>query len=636
MQVATTNSVREHEQPMSWARALVLATGFFFLASILVAQLPGYFYTVSTLATLGSFEQGMLDLALLAVGIGVICLEIALLYDPKPLIPPILFALLGLGIAAVGGFFVLQVFLGPNFVWSGGFTGWPEYLPGVYPGPHGQALYWPVKDQPYLFSSIWFQLYSIDLSAVGMIALVVGGGMFLVAILCRPALAGKLAGPVRDLIVRLSLAVAIAIMAVYITIFTFSPATIIGKVKAPGTHGAIGNVLLFIALSAALVATMVWLLPLMIRTRRQFMPAVYLHGVVGLLGSIGVPLLVLWAAIYPLIYLIHQVDSTQFLVQCSQKDVIPASCTFTPYTGYIIVALVIGLTFQLFAMALYFWSTRRNTVVLGVTIGLIYVGLAATIIHVNDPMQLPIGLFIAASIAILAFAFTWASQREFAVLNGGALGCTGQWLVLGTGMLVYLAGFSLFSFPNFFESEALGLNYVPGVHAIHDAFWGFLLMSGLAAMQFVLLSRRQPMSQLRKFVMWTLLAAIALELVGAIQGFHHDMLAGGWNWNVAEGAHAVFFAGVMIELVGLLAALFGAGLRASNWQWSAVVVAPALVGGVVAYVAYLWPGDWAEIVVFGFIFCTVGAFAYAVAGPDWPVVAQPATAQGDLAVGAQR
>ncbi|HEX9115495.1 MAG TPA: hypothetical protein VGA61_05470, partial [Anaerolineae bacterium] len=349
MQVATTNSVREHEQPMSWARALVLATGFFFLASILVAQLPGYFYTVSTLATLGSFEQGMLDLALLAVGIGVICLEIALLYDPKPLIPPILFALLGLGIAAVGGFFVLQVFLGPNFVWSGGFTGWPEYLPGVYQGPHGQALYWPVKDQPYLFSNIWFQLYSIDLTAVGMIALVVGGGMFLFAILCRPALAGKLAGPVRDLIVRLSLAVAIAIMAVYITIFTFSPATIIGNMKAPGTHGAIGNVLLFIALSAALVATMVWLLPLMIRTRRQFMPAVYLHGVVGLLGSIGVPLLLLWAAIYPLIYLIHQVDSTQFLVQCSQKDVIPASCTFTPYTGYIIVALVIGLTFQLFA-----------------------------------------------------------------------------------------------------------------------------------------------------------------------------------------------------------------------------------------------------------------------------------------------
>ncbi|GAC1456011.1 MAG: hypothetical protein PVSMB4_16350 [Ktedonobacterales bacterium] len=637
MQVATTTSVREHEQPMSWARALVLATGFFFLAAILIAQLPGYFYTVSTLATLGSFEQGMLDLGLLAVGLGVICLELALLYDPKPLVPPIIFAVLGLGVAAVGAFFVLQVYLGPNFVWpfgGGSVTGWPEFLPGVYAGPHGQQLYWPIKNQSYLFSSIWFQLYSVDLVAVGMIALLVGGGMFTYAILCRPALAGKLAGPARDLIVRLALAVAFAIIAVYITLYTFSPATIIGNTKGPGSHGAIGNVLLFIALAAALVATQVWLLPLMIRTRRQFMPAVYLHGVIGLLGNIGVPLLILWAIIYPLIYAIHQVDSIQFFVQCSQKDVIPASCTFTPYTGYIVVALVIGLTFQLFAMALYFWSTRRNTIVLGTTIGLIYVGLAATIIHVNDPAQLPIGLFLATCSAILAFGFTWASQREFAVLNGGALGCTGQWLVLGTGLLVYLAGFSLFSFPNFFESEALGLNYVPGPHAIHDAFWGFLLMSGLAAMQFVLLTRRQPMSQLRKFIMWTLLASTALELVGAIEGFHHDMLAGGWNWNVAEGSHAVFFAGVMIELVGLLAALFGAALRASNLRWSAIVAAPAVVGGIVAYIAYLWPGDWAEIVVFGFIACAVGALAYAVAGPDWPVVTQRTAAQSDFVVSA--
>src|SRR5260221_4397373 len=92
MQVAAS-AAREHEQPMSWARALVLATGFFFLAAILIAQVPGYFYTVSTLGTLSRFEQGTLDLGLLAVGFGLISLEIAFLYDPRPLLPPSLFAL---------------------------------------------------------------------------------------------------------------------------------------------------------------------------------------------------------------------------------------------------------------------------------------------------------------------------------------------------------------------------------------------------------------------------------------------------------------------------------------------------------------------------------------------------------------
>jgi hypothetical protein len=639
MQVATTGQ-REHEQPMSWARALALATGFFFLAAILVAQVPGYFYTISTLATLARFEQGTLALGLLAAGMGVLCLEIALLYDPRPLIPPFLFAGAGTVIAAVGGFFVLQVFRGPcanDFITtSTNQPGWPELLPGSYSCQPHPVVTWPVAGQSYLFSSIWFQPGSIDLASVGMIAALVGLGMVALAVLCRPALTGKLAGPGAALLVRVCLAAAFAIIAVYITFLTFAPQLIVGSASGSavsshhGTHGPAGNVLLFLALCAVLLAIIVWLLPVMIRQRQQFMPGVYLHGVVGLLGTVGVPLLILWAIIYPLVYLIHQIDSTQFIVQCSQKTVVPGSCTFTPYMGYIIVALVVGLTFQLFALALYFWSTRRNTVILGVTIGLVYVGLAATLIHVDDPLQLPLSLFIATCIAILAFAFVWASQREFSVERAGALGCTGQWLVLGTGLLIYLFGFSVFSFPNFFESEALGLNYSVGAHLIHDAFWGALLMGGLALMQFTLLTRRQPMSQLRKFVMWTLLVAIVLELVGAIQGFHHDLLAGGWN--VAEGSHAIFFAGVCIELVGLLAALFGAAIRASSLRWSLIVLIPALVGGAWAYVAYMWPGDWAELVVAGFIFCTVGGFAYAVMGPDWQELPQLAADEAEMAV----
>jgi hypothetical protein len=605
MQIAAP-AVREHEQPMSWARALVLATGFFFLAAILVAQVPGYFYTVSTLATLASFEQGTLDLGLLAVGMGLVAIEISFLYDPRPLFPPALFALAGAAIAAAGGFLLFQIY--------------NQAFPALLPV------------QGYLFHPAWFQKNSIDLRGVGMIAVLTGGAMALFAVLCRPVLAGRLSGARRTLIIRLLLAVAFAILAVYLTIFTFSPHSILGagtKLFPTGTDGAVGNVLLFIALAAVLTAIAVWLMPVMVSNRKEFMPAVYLHGAVGLLGSVGAPLLVIWAVIYPLVNLIHSFDSTQFIVQCSQKSLIPTSCTFTPYTGYVIVAIVIGGTFTFFAAGLYFWRLRRNTVLLGGMIGIIYVGLAATIIHTGDPGQLPIGLIIATAIGILAFAFIWASQNEFGAERAEALGCTGQWLVLGTGLLIYLAGFAFFSIPNFFESEALGLYYIPGRYALHDALWGFLLMSGLAAMQFVLLTRREPMSQLRKFVLWTLLTAVALELVGAIQGFHHDLLAGGWD--VAEGSHAVFVAGICFEVVGLAVAFFGAVVRAASMRWGLLIVLVTLVGAAIAFVAYSWSGDQAEFVVLGFMMCTVGGFAYAVAGPDYTYV--PVTpADGDVVV----
>lgn len=609
MQLAAT-SPREHEQPMSWARALVLATGFFFIAAIFIGQLPGYFYTVSTLATLTRFEQGTLDLGLMAVGFGLIAITISFLYDPRPLFPPFLFAGLGVVIAAVGGWLLIMVTTG----------GFPALLPDG-------------KSMQYLFNPIWFQPGSIDLRSVGMIALISGGGMFTAAVLCRPVLSGALSGAAGALIVRLCLAVSIAIVAVYVTMFTFSPQAILGAGpggRGVGSGGAAGNVLLFIALSAAMVALMVWLLPIMVRNRQHFMPAVYLHGVIGLIGNIGVPLLVLWVVIYPLVFVIHGADTTQFFVQCSDKTFIPGSCTFTPYTGYIVAALVTGLTFQLLGMALYFWSTRRNTVVLGATIGLVYLGLAASIIHVDDAAQVPMGLFIATAVAYLAFAFAWASQREFSVERAEALGCTGQWLVLGTGLLIYLAGFSLFSFPSFFESEALGLIYTPGAHLIHDAFWGALLLGGLGAMQFVLLTRREPMSQLRKFILWTLLISVVLELVGAIQGFHTDILSGGWN--VAEGSHAVFIGGVCFAAVGIAAALFGAGIRASSIRWLLVVAFPVLIGGAGAYVAYYWPAELAEIVVFFFIFCTVGAFYYAAAGPDWAQAPAPVARESDFVI----
>ncbi|HEX8034567.1 MAG TPA: hypothetical protein VF510_12005, partial [Ktedonobacterales bacterium] len=125
----------------------------------------------------------------------------------------------------------------------------------------------------------------------------------------------------------------------------------------------------------------------------------------------------------------------------------------------------------------------------------------------------------------------------------------------------------------------------------------------------------RPMSTLRKFVLWTLLIAVALQMVGAIQGFHHDVLQEGID--AMEGGHAVFLAGICFEVVGFAAALIGA-LRAQAIRWVIAIVAVAAVSAAFGIVIYTLPQAYPELVVAAFIAASVGAFAYSVAGPDAP------------------
>lgn len=587
MQVTAASPIREHERPMSWARAMVIAVGFFFLTAILVGQLPSYIFTISTASTLTHFEQGTLDLGLLALGFGLIAFEVSFLYDPKPLIPWILFAVVGAGIAVVGGVLLVRV-------WQGA---WPQQI--------------PTEQQHYLINPGWFQVGSIDISAVGMIALLTGLGMFSTAALTRPVLSGGILGPTRDLFVRFGLGLALVLLALYTTLLTFAPAAVGGADHPAG----IGNAILFLAVISAIFALQVWLLPVMVANRQRFMPGVYLHGVVGLLGNVAIPMLVIWAAVFPVVNLIHKVDTEQFWVECAQKTDIPGSCTFSPFTGYIICAIVFSITFGLLIAGLYFWSTRRDTVILGGTIGMIYLAIAASVIHLDVPAQVPLGLIIAASIAVAAFVFTWATQREFAPVSPQQLGCTGQWLMLGTLLLIYLFGFALFSMPNFFEIEALALFYQPGQGGLHDAFWAVLLMGGLAALQFTIFVRRRPMSALRKFAMWAMLAGVVFELIGAIQGFTRDILTTGLTG--MESAHAIFITGIGFTLAGFLATLYGA-VRARGLVsiWTAIILVPALVSlafGIAIYnMSFVYP----ELIEFAFVLALAGAFAYTAAGPD--------------------
>jgi hypothetical protein len=606
MAVTAAAPTREHEQPMSWARAVVMAVGFFFLAIMLVGQVPGYFFTISTLAKLTRFEQGFLAAGLLSVGLGVIALEIALLYDPKPVVPWPIFGIIGAGVTAIGAFFLFQIYTGS----------WHEYLPDavvtsqvVNGATVNTTTYWPTPGQAWLLNPNWFQPQSIDLQMIGLLGLVIGLGMLVIAVLNPAILSGRFVGPTRDYIVRLSIAAAVALVAVWLTIYTFAPVVF----DATGSSGVVGNILLFIALLLALLALLAWLLPVMAAHRQQFMPGNYLHGVVGLFGSIGIPLLILWAAIYPIVYWIHQVDTQQFFVQCSQKTDIPGSCTFTPFTGYVICAIVFSIPFGLLIAGIYFWSTRRNTVVLGGTYGIVWVGMVATLIHQDDPKQLPIGLLVAVGIMLLAFVWTWATQVEFAPTRPEPLGCTGQWLVLGTLMLVYLMGFSLLSLPSFFETEALALFYQPGIGGLHDAFWALLLMGGFAAFQITVLVRRKPMSKVRKFAMWALLFAVVFEMVGSIMGFHWDVLF--YGVDAMGGGQAWFVAGICFQVVGILAALYAA-VQAGSMRWALIIIVMALIGAGEGVILYNMNFVYEELVELGFFLAMLGAFAYVAAGPD--------------------
>ena len=611
MQTTAANTVREHEKPMSWARAVVIAVGFFFVTGILLGQIPSFVFVVSTLSTLTRMEQSFLAMGLLALGIGLMCFTISFLYDPRPLLPWPLFFVGGVVLALVGLFFVYQVRVGIHT--SGIFgTGWSEYLPDKFVNVKaGTTTYWPSGNPGYLFHPAWFQAQSIDLSAIGLIALLTGIGIASLAALSPLVLSGRLLGPMRDLLVRLSIGLAIVIGALWLTVNTF-----VDAVPTDGDHGGIFNIILFIGLLLALFGLELWLLPVMTANRQQFMPGIYLHGVVGLIGMIAVPLLIIWAVLYPLVNLIHSADSTQFFVQCSQKTNIPGSCTFTPFTGYIICAIVFTNLFALLFAGFYFWSTRRNTVVLGGTIATIFVAIAPLVIHLDDPTQIPVGILLALGIVVLGFIYTWATQREFAPTAPQQLGCAGQWLVLGTLLLFFLFGFAFFSLPLYYELESgLAFFYQPGPGGLHDAWWMLLLMGGLGLYQFVVLMRRRyhPMGNWRRFGLWVNAIALSLMVIAGINGFHNNVLEQGVD--AMEGSHAMFVTAICFAIVGIAACAIAA-VRSGSVAWLVAILVSVLIGLALAFIAYNLPKPYPELVIFGFALTMLGSFAYTAAGPD--------------------
>ncbi len=594
---------------MSWARAIVLATGFFFLSAIYLGQIPGFFQLASTQATLGLFSQVLLTLGLLALGLGLIGITAVFLYDPKPLtrlfVP--LFALLGLVLLVAGAGLMIFTFV----------TG-HHYLPDqtVIQGKPPQIINWPNPNQTYLFNPIWFQPQSIDIGAVGFVLLFTGGGIFGFAALQPLHMSGRLTGALRSGIMQFCIGIAAAILLAYMTMYTFSP-DITTKTYA---DGLVYNIILGAALALVLFATQVWLLPVMTekRNRERFLPSLYLHSVM-LIGNVAAPLLAVFLVLYPVATWMWNVNlGNAYFVQCSSKTQIPASCTFTSYVGYIIAAVVAGMFFTFMLIAGYLWTKKTAFVRLGSLFGYIFAALAVVATHTGNsastvwPRSIPMALMLAIGVAILGFVWMVSTQREFvpAQYMNASLGCVGQWLVMGTTLFIYIAAFAFFSYPNFTETEG-NLVIVQGANSIHDAYWVLLIAGGLAALQFAFLIWRRPLGQVRKATLWLVLIGATLMIGSSI---HFNL---GDSTNMANPA---FWGGLVVEVLGILASVWGAlGSRAQRGMtWLILMAFSILVGGGGIIVIFASGSTMYQLVVAFAILMAFGSLVYVIFGSDPP------------------
>jgi hypothetical protein len=592
--------VRTQEQPeqrMSWARAIILAAGLFFVAMILMNQFPGYMYTVFTGARLTKFEQGMLDVSLVSLGLAILLMVVLFLFDPKPVIPPILVAAFGAVLFAAG-------LIGLILVYETGH----QYLPDVPDFPSGTG--------GTLFGATWgLQAQSIDLEAVSMIVLGTGFGVLVYGLLALAnssffaafarwitrfglvvlvvyglvtqfvghSLLGMnndelflsdalvlglllmlgfvtlvlrvgMNGPGRDFLVWGAAIISALFMVIYVVLYTFQGDTILGM--GSGTALLLGNVILGIALLLAFAAVQIWFLPVMIAERRRYMPASYLIVFFGLVPMFLV-FLVLFAIGYPLVNLIHSWDTTNFLTVCAVKTAVPATCTYTQYSGYILATLANGAFFTAGLAAIYFWRKKRQAVILSSVVGFLFCAFAAVVIHTDT--QLRVALFIGTAVLLLAMVWAYSTRHEFASVASVQLGCAGQWLVLGTVILVYLAGFSFFSFQEFFETEALGINYTGGPGQLHDAFWALLVFGGLALVQFILLSRRYGLSRLRTLSLWIVMLGMTMLIVSGIQ----------FSLEFGNGVKGrLLISGTTMYVAGLLFVILGSAFEIFNALWA--------------------------------------------------------------------
>lgn len=489
---------REAGERISWARALIFGVGFFFVAALLVGQLPSFVNLEMTAASLVGFEQAMLALAYVALGGFLVIQAIAMLFDPKPVVPPAIFSGLGfistiLGLGAIGWSVTTNSQFYPTST-----TDIASVLGGKF---------------------LWFPAGAVDVVALGIFLLFVGlAWMFYAGLAMREQRDPDRRDPGSTPAIRTMTTVGTMMLVLFMLIFSFINPQGLASQLDPTCPGGITpkcgvftglfwvntfyNVFLAIAVILLLGAFALRLHYLMRPTRKTTMKGLYAVGVN--LAPIGAICLLAWFAIYPFIGWLHSVPGLgDFFVICARKSAVPQSCAFGQAGGDLIGSILTTNGFIVLMAAVWAWRTRRNMVVIGALVVATLLGLATLLTHssfdIGDPYQGMIALLLTGAGVLMALIWTNVSRREFAVVGEKPLGCLGMWLLVGTALFIYIASFALFSIPGFHETETnipffpgalLGIGSATTKPAL-DALVVVLFVGILAAIQFYFLMRNR-------------------------------------------------------------------------------------------------------------------------------------------------
>src|SRR6266568_3520271 len=330
--------VSTQTERISWARAMIFAVGFFFLAAILIGQIPGYIYLVMTASSLIGFEQGFLALAVVCLAGFIVIQVVVMLFDPKPVISPIVFSVLGFPTALVG----LAILL------------WASYT---------NNQYFPAKDVtwfPLLGGNVlWFPPLSFDLIMLSVAIMGVGVSLTFFSVL---ALREQRNPDRSDLGTTPAIRNMISVGTVFLIVFMLFY-TLVSPQSFASSHGlslavvnTIVNVFLGVAVFCMLGAFALRFHYLLRPVRKRTMSGLYLVGIS--LAQVGVIFLLAWFLVYPAIAWIHTwtfVGLGTYLTICGKATAVPQTCSFSRQSGYIIDAFVTTNFFVFFLAAIAVW-----------------------------------------------------------------------------------------------------------------------------------------------------------------------------------------------------------------------------------------------------------------------------------------
>lgn len=490
---------RETGENISWARALIFGVGFFFIAALLVGQLPSFVNLEMTSSSLIGFEQAMLALAFVCLGGFLVVQAIVMLFDPKPVVPPMIFAGLGFILAVLGAGVIGWASVTNSQFFPTNTTNWNSLLGG---------------------KALWFPAGAVDLVALGIFLLFVG-----LAWLFYGSMAMREQGDPdrRDLGttpgIRRLLTIGTVMMAVFLLVFAFvSPDGLAKQIdpSCPTAHvtqcGASTGIFwvytIYILFVSIAVIFLLWAFALRLHylmrpVRKDTMKGLYAVGVN--LAPIGLICLVAWFGIYPFVGWLHSLPGLgDYYTVCARKSAIPQSCSFGQEGGDLIGSILTTNGFIIMMAGVWAWKTKRNMVVIGALVIAVLLTLSTLFTHTsfdaNDPYQVIIALLLCGAGVLMGTIWTNVSRREFAVVGEKPLGCLGMWLVVGTAFLIYIASFAIFSLPGFHETETnipffpgfgIGISVPGGTQPAIDALVVVVIIGILAAIQFHFLRRNR-------------------------------------------------------------------------------------------------------------------------------------------------